>query len=164
MQIVAVAARNQAKRHIKKFRATHLVSTVDPLEYTFRHPKMPPENHLELHYYDTDVQTDAGAPTKNHVERIIHWVRALPKDARIVVNCSAGISRSSAIALIVTAMETGNIDMAAGHLLLLNSEAEPNLLVLAHADEILGLDGKLVAAGQAVTTATFRKVKPDEIF
>lgn len=94
----------------------------------------------------------SARPTRAHVERILAFGRALPDGARLLVHCMAGISRSTAaaLALLVQELSLGRADGAAERLLELRPEAHPNLLIAAHADELLGAGGAVLAAARRI--------------
>ena len=123
---------------------TYLVSIGEP------HEELPDgyENvrrRLRLHFADTV----AGelSPTKEDVQRIIELAETLRSSSgRILVHCAAGISRSSAAALIMHAvwLGTGRERDALERVLAQRPIARPNRRMVELADELLGRDGELV--------------------
>jgi len=80
-------------------------------------------------------------PRKEQFERILGFVDGLPEDAKILVHCAAGISRSTATGLMILVNEGWDSEEAVEHLKDRHPEGRgfwPNDLILSHADEILG--------------------------
>jgi predicted protein tyrosine phosphatase len=124
---------------------TYLVSIGEP------HEELPAgyqnvERRLRLHFADTV----AGelSPTKDDVRRIIELAQTLGSSSgRIVVHCAAGISRSSAAALIMYAawLGPGRERDALERVLAQRPIARPNRRMVELADELLERDGQLAA-------------------
>jgi predicted protein tyrosine phosphatase len=153
VEIVAITTRQRARECVSKNNGTHMLSTVDKGKRTFRHPTIPGHQHLEMYFDDDEDPTLYGAPTRQQVESILEWAASLPPDARLVVNCEAGVSRSTACALSILAQQggPGSAESAMQAVLALRPQAAPNLLIAAYADIFLGLDGELHAVAERVT-------------
>ena len=85
------------------------------------------------------------APTTKHIQNYINFLTPVVQDDKIHnlgVNCFAGISRSSAIAIIALVMSGKTIDNALDYVLAVRPEAWPNLRILRIASEILDKDLK----------------------
>ena len=105
-------------------------------------------NDLLLKLWDTTpvVKSRRPLPTAGDVVKIIRWAQALPEDARVLVHCAAGRSRSTAAAAIVLA--SGNSEGENWAWWYSESvmeavyeaapKATPNWYLLAMADELLG--------------------------
>lgn len=101
-------------------------------------------------------------PDREHAERVVAFGREVLKRARagevkLLVHCHAGISRSTAAAYAIAALELGpgrEAD-AAGRVQRAAPMAYPNAVLVYHADRVLGRGGKLLdAAGQAFGIAS----------
>jgi predicted protein tyrosine phosphatase len=93
--------------------------------------------HLN-HYRETGM-----IPRKEQIERILAFVNTLPKHAKILVHCAAGISRSTSTGLTILASEGWSEYDAVRHLKNKHPQGRPfwpNDIVIGHADEILGTD------------------------
>jgi predicted protein tyrosine phosphatase len=74
--------------------------------------------------------------------------------AGISRHCAAGISRSMASALIALVLKAGGREPeAAQSIRVAAPHAHPNRRIVALADEILGLEGRLIAAREAMGPA-----------
>lgn len=107
------------------------------------------ENKLRLTFQDA---TDHTGPTYADVQRIIDAARTLPTgNARVIIHCAAGISRSAAAAVIFHAVRLGrgHEREAVARVLEQRPIAQPNRRIIAMADDLLELDGALVRAVNA---------------
>jgi len=80
-------------------------------------------------------------PTKEDAEKIINFARLLPEDAKVMTHCYAGISRSSAAAIIIIATRY-NKEEATQKIKQLGEDYPwiyPNQLLINYAAEILEL-------------------------
>ena len=92
------------------------------------------------------------APQRSHVEAIFEAVDAWSRERPLVVQCWFGVSRSTAAALAIATRERPQADMGrlAGTLRRLAPWATPNAAVIAHADDLVGLGGRLREAVAAI--------------
>ena len=95
-----------------------------------------------------DVVTDEGA-TLDDVQRIVQLAEELRSESgTLLIHCEAGVSRSTATALIIHAcwLGRGREDEAMRRVIAQRPYAIPNRRIVALADNLLGLDGRLVKA------------------
>jgi predicted protein tyrosine phosphatase len=95
-----------------------------------------------------DVVTDLGA-TEEDIRRIIGLAEGLRSDTgRVLIHCEAGVSRSSAAALIMYAywLGPGREQEAMKRVLSQRPVAIPNRRMVELADRLLGRAGHLVEA------------------
>jgi predicted protein tyrosine phosphatase len=95
-----------------------------------------------------DVTTEDG-PSEADVQRIIDLAEHLRSDTgKLLIHCEAGVSRSTAAALIIYAcwLGPGGEHEAMERVLAQRPCAFPNSRMVAFADRLLGLDGRLLAA------------------
>ena len=81
---------------------------------------------------------------------LIDFLRDWRVQAPLLVHCYAGVSRSTATALIARVVKTNDPYQAAMALRQAAPHARPNSLMIELADDILGLDGSLIEAKQAM--------------
>jgi len=92
------------------------------------------KSYIHLECFDTtDVREQAEPPTREIVKTALEWADG--KDKLLVV-CHAGISRSSATALLIAAKEWG---IKEAFRILLPGWHRPNRLILKYGSELLGL-------------------------
>lgn len=102
---------------------------------------------------DVLEHTDDDAPTKEQVAEILAWAKDL-EDPKILVHCFAGVSRSTAIALIIKVQSLGidKINEAIEWLRAVRPQACPNPVITKFADELLGANGALFDASEKLAT------------
>ena len=95
-----------------------------------------------------DVVTEEGA-TEEDVQLIIQLAEELRSESgTLLIHCEAGVSRSTATALIMYAswLGRGREDEAMRRVIAQRPYAMPNRRMVALADRLLGLDGRLLQA------------------
>lgn len=136
--------------------ARYVVTAINPWSIPETPPGVDDDNHLRLVINDiTEPHQDLVHPEPHHVDRLITFAERWNRDGPLVVHCLAGISRSSASAFIVACALSRGVDEAriANHLREASRTARPNLLMVRHADAILGRDGRMIAAIEALAPA-----------
>ena len=89
------------------------------------------------------------APSLDDVERLLALVSGREPAPALVLQCWFGVSRSTAAAVIAATVLDPTRDHAA-RLRAIAPWATPNALMIAHADQALGLGGALVDAVRAI--------------
>ena len=111
-------------------------------------------NYLRLYVHDI-VEPTLGQnhPDLEHVERLITFVQDWKRETPMVIHCWAGISRSSAAAFTtVCALNPKRSEHEIAQALRKASlTAQPNGRIIRFADQLLGRDGRMVAAVAALT-------------
>jgi predicted protein tyrosine phosphatase len=105
---------------------------------------------------DDVIDRDAySAPKKDQVDHLLNWGRKLPSDARLLVHCLGGVSRSTAAALALKVQDKGldSIDESLAWLVAIRPIACPNPVITIYADELLNADGKLFKAVEKMVRA-----------
>jgi len=130
--------------------ATHVLTLIDEdVEVTY------PEGvqTMRLNMFDVEYEDDIliGTPKMEHVQRIINFANSIDKkNDRVVVHCWAGVSRSTAAALIILyVLYNNDIKQAIDKLLEIRPQASPNKLLCKYADIILN-DGRAVLLREAL--------------
>ena len=127
---------------------TYLISIgdgTDPLPEGYENA----ERRLRLRI--ADVVTEEGA-TENDVQRIIQLAELLRSESgTLLIHCEAGVSRSTATALIMYAcwLGHGREQDAMGRVIAERPIAIPNRRMVALADKLLALNGRLLHARDA---------------
>jgi predicted protein tyrosine phosphatase len=143
------------RRTMKSFRATYLVSLLDPHTTFPRTPSQARGGHLRLQMFDLDGIDDGsmrGNPHRHHMDTLLAFAADLTDADRVVFHCMAGKRRSAAAALICdlafriargAPRDADTVNSAMAHLKELRPIADPNRALLALADGPLGLNGAL---------------------
>jgi predicted protein tyrosine phosphatase len=133
--------------------ASHVISLVAREDAVTRPAAVPAENHLWLQLHDISEPRDGFVPPESrHVEDLLAFVQRWRGATPMVVHCYAGISRSTAAAFVaVCALRPRSDEHAIARALRRASPtATPNARIVALGDEILGRDGRMVAAIAAI--------------
>jgi predicted protein tyrosine phosphatase len=139
--------------HVQALAPSHLISLVSEAEQPQTPAGMRVERHLRLVVHDiSEPLTGHILADKPHVAELIAFVRAWPhEESPLLIHCMAGISRSTAAALIALVTKAGGREMeAALQLRQAAPHAYPNRRLIALADPLLRCDGRLLAAREAM--------------
>jgi len=138
--------------HAEALRPEALVSLVPADLQPPRPAGIAAGRHLRLSVDDVDAPGPGMvAPAREHVEELVAFVERLDAEASVLLHCQAGISRSTAAALVAMVLEgAGHEHEAAAHLRRAAPHAVPNRRIVALADEVLGRGGRLLAARDAM--------------
>lgn len=114
---------------------------------------VPRARHLRLAMNDIAVQRHGHvAPAPEHVMAIVDFVMSWDRGQPVLINCLAGVSRSTAAAFtILCALNPQAEETEVGRLLHEASPtAQPNRLLISHADQLLGRDGRMLHAAEEI--------------
>lgn len=134
-------------------RPSHLVTLLDPTSMIETPKGVLPERHLRLGVNDIAEPLEGMiAPDAALVEKVLDFGRTWDEQAPMVVHCWAGISRSTASALIIACERNPNCPEADIALAMRRAapHAYPNRRIVALADDMLGRRGRLVDAVEAM--------------
>ncbi|MEN3375776.1 MAG: hypothetical protein V7604_1131 [Hyphomicrobiales bacterium] len=138
---------------VRETGARHVVTLIKDISLVHRPASITPENHLLLDMDDiTDHIEGYVAPHENHVGDLLRFVRAWDRGAPMVVHCYAGISRSTAGAFVsICALNPQRDEMTIAQALRdASPTATPNLRIVRIADQMLGRNGRMVTAVEAI--------------
>lgn len=91
-------------------------------------------------------------PAEEHVQKLLDFARDWDRLEPVIVHCYAGVSRSTAAAFIIAcavAPERAETEIAR-KIRAVSPTATPNRLLVTVADALLGRDGRMVAAIEAI--------------
>lgn len=111
------------------------------------------EDHLILTMHDiTEDLPDMTPPGETHVAALLDFAARWDRKAPMLIHCFAGISRSTAAAFTVAAALAPKRDEAelAAALRRASPTATPNIRIVSIADRLLGRQGRMTAAIQAI--------------
>ena len=155
--MIYVCNLHEMPKHVEVVRPSHLVSLVTSVEQPPTPDGILVERHLRIEVDDI-IEPMPGAilPERHHVESLIEFLTIWQHDdAPLLIHCVAGISRSMASALIALVLKAGGRESEAARLVRTAApHAHPNHRIIALADEILGLEGRLIGARDAMGPAT----------
>jgi predicted protein tyrosine phosphatase len=138
---------------VAKARASHLVTLLGP-QFTIATPnRIAPANHLRLYFHDiSEFIPDQIAPNEDHIDEILRFVRGWDRQQAMLVHCWAGISRSTAAAFIAVCAINPDVSelLIARRLRAASKTATPNRLMIRLADAMLGRQGRMIEAIEAI--------------
>lgn len=153
MPRVHVCALSRISETARETGARSMVTLINPDYPVVRPAEIEAERHLRLSLADIDIPVDEHvAPEESHVRDLLRFVRAWDRREPLLIHCFAGVSRSTAAALITVCALVPARDEheTARALRALSPTATPNRLLIRHADALLGRGGRLVAAAAAI--------------
>jgi len=133
-------------------RPSHLISLLSPSSPAGSWPASTAE-HLRLAFHDIAApQHGLLAPCAEQVAELLAFAARWDPARPLLVHCWAGVSRSTAAALIIACQRTpAGAEMEIAHALRMAAPyATPNPLLVALADELLGRSGRMIAAVAAI--------------
>jgi len=138
---------------------SHIVTLLSPDHLIPTPSGFAAERHLKLGVNDiVDPSLGEAPPAREHMDRLLEFSRGWDAGAPLLIHCWAGISRSmaSAYAILCDRLGEGREEEIARAIRRRAPHANPNRLLVAHADAALARNGKMVAAlevmGDAVKT------------
>jgi predicted protein tyrosine phosphatase len=137
-------------------RPSHMVTLLSPEHMIATPPGVPPERHLRLGVNDVaDPAAGTHPPARAHIQALLEFSRGWDATSPFLIHCWAGISRSMASAFTVLCDRFGpgrEIEIARA-IRRRAPHAAPNSLLVGHADDLLGRDGRMLAALNAMGPA-----------
>ena len=117
------------------------------------HPELPElaatNDHLKLTMHDIAMPVEGMKPPgASQAEDLIAFIRGWDRQKPMLIHCWAGISRSTASAYIAQCILSPDRpeEALATELRHISPPATPNPLIIAHADGLLGREGRMIAA------------------
>jgi len=142
---------------VRRTGASHVLTVMANVDQVQRPASVLPANHLKISFDDI-IEPINGyvAPTAEHVEQMLTFVRGWDRNAPLVIHCYAGVSRSTASAFAAAcALNPHRDEMEIARKIRAASPiASPNRLIVSLADRALGRDGRMVRALEAIGPAT----------
>lgn len=111
------------------------------------------DNHLKLTFNDINIDTPGLiSPREQDAKRLISFIENWDQKQPMLIHCWAGISRSTAsafAALCILRPEQDEMEIAR-ELRKASPSATPNRLITRQVDQILGRQGRMLAAVEAI--------------
>lgn len=133
--------------------ARHVISLINGSTVFTRPSNVDPTNHLFLGINDIVEEMEGlVAPGEAHMQELLEFVQAWPREAPLVIHCYAGISRSTAAAYATVCALLPERDEAeiATRLRAASPTATPNARLVALADRALHREGRMVRAIETI--------------
>ncbi len=129
--------------------AGHILTVMGNVSKVMRPPSVREENHLMISMDDiTEPAEGFVAPSSEHIDRALAFVRRWDRTTPLVIHCYAGISRSTASAFMAACALNPHRDelSIARQIRLASPSAYPNRLIVTLADHALGREGRMIRA------------------
>jgi predicted protein tyrosine phosphatase len=132
---------------IQAERPSHIVTLLSP-SHLIETPAGFGGAHLKLGVNDiVDPSAGDAPPVRDHIDRLLAFSRDWDGSAPFLIHCWAGISRSMASAFTVLCDRLGGDEEEIAQAMRRRApHANPNRLLVAHADAVLGRGGRMLAA------------------
>ncbi len=133
--------------------ATHLITLLTAGNEFVCPPEIPASQHLHLTMHDiSEPREDLSPPDREQVRDLLEFACKWERRSPLVINCFAGISRSTAAAYIVwcALLPDRDEDDLAGLLREKSPSATPNSLIVSLGDELLARQGRMARAIKSI--------------
>lgn len=138
---------------LNDYQPSHIVTLLSPLHMIPTPPGFDRRRHLQLALDDvSDARAADFPPGREHIDRLLAFSREWDASAPLLIHCWAGISRSMASAFTVLCDRLGpgrEIEIALA-MRRRAPHAQPNALLVRHADAALNRGGRMLAALEAM--------------
>ena len=155
--MIHVCSLSRLHQTVEQTGARHVVTLLRDLHLVTRPQIITEDRHLLLGMDDIPEPSDGYvAPCEEHVQKLIAFTRGWDRAAPLVVHCYAGISRSTAGAFVTAcALNPERTELQIAQELRRRSDtASPNRRIVSIADDLLGRNGRMVDAINAIGTGT----------
>ena len=140
-----------------ELKPSHVISLLGDDPFPATPESVAAGGHLKLHMHDI-VEPLPGciAPGADHLGELVDFIDGWQQGGRLIIHCYAGVSRSTAAALMVLARYNRGREAEAAELLRRRApHAHPNRRMIALADPLLACEGRLAAAVEAMGAPDF---------
>lgn len=138
---------------VRQFRPSRVVSLLSPYDTFPIFEGIGSDLHLQVPIHDiVDDVGDWRAPDLSDAESVIKFVQPWDRAAPLLIHCWAGISRSTASAFIAACVHNPQADEReiAKAIRDASPTASPNRRLVAHADTVLGRNGRMNRAVDSI--------------
>ncbi|MEM1197791.1 MAG: tyrosine protein phosphatase [Pseudomonadota bacterium] len=144
--MIVVCPLNKVERVVEDHKPSHVVSLLGANHEMPVISALPAERHLKLSFNDISEPRDGYVPPgESDVASLVNFIRGWDRAQPMLIHCWAGVSRSTAgafIAQCALAPEADELELAK-RLRAASPPATPNRLMVAHADALMGRDGRM---------------------
>lgn len=140
---------SQLPRIVSQSGASHLITLLTAGSEFTRPPEIDEAYHLHLIMHDiTESRPGLTPPAENHVRELLEFAAGWDRKSALVINCYAGISRSTAAAYVLhCALHPDRDETELARFLREKSpSATPNSLIVSHGDRLLDRQGRMARA------------------
>lgn len=133
---------------VRELAPARVVSIIQPELQPDLPTELDEQDFLRVAVHDISERSEHHIlPGREAVSALIDFIAGWrPEQGALLTHCYAGVSRSTAAALIAATLKTNDPHWAARRLRAAAPHAAPNRLIIALADDLLGLNGALIDA------------------
>ena len=146
--MIYICSLAELPRFAEAVRPSHLISLLGDDPFPPTPDSVVEDGHLKVHMHDI-VAPAPGCitPEAAHLEELIDFADRWRRAGPMIIHCYAGISRSTAAALVVLCRYNRGREAEAARLLREQApHAYPNRRMVDLADALMGCEGRLIAA------------------
>lgn len=166
---IFVSALTEAHLLVVEKSPASIVSFIDPSATPPYFVGYKKNNHLVLKLNDiSQERSGLTPPGRSHIISLIDFLLAHDRQYAMVIHCLMGVSRSTAAAYIMLNLHYEGRELEiAQYLRAKIPHAQPNEMMIEHADNILGREGRMMSAiaslprGNMATAGTALSVSTD---
>ncbi len=151
--MIWVCPLSKVEATVASTRAERLLSLLSPSAEMTRPRAIAESNHLLLSLHDiVEPQEGMTPPGEGHMQTLLDFAKSWDRARPLVINCYAGISRSTASAYIIAAALEPSRDERelANTLRRASPSATPNVRLISLADAMLGRQGRMIEAIRSI--------------
>jgi len=154
--MIIVSPLSAVQTLVDDYGVSHVVSLLGPDTPHRQFKGIGDDSHLKLTFHDIIEPMDGFShPLPEHAEQLVSFIDSWQRKTPILIHCWAGISRSTAAAYILLCdiRGPGHEAAIARELRALAPHAQPNRLMIRHADRFLEREGRMIASVEAMGEA-----------
>jgi predicted protein tyrosine phosphatase len=154
--MIYVCSLREMPEHVRTLRPHRLISLMAAQEQPPTPPGLTRDRHLRIEIDDVcGPCPGAVVPCAAHINALLERLDGWSGEPPILIHCVAGVSRSTAAALITAASRAAGRELELAQALRQAApHAQPNSLMITLGDAILGCGGRLIAAVRRMGPAT----------
>jgi predicted protein tyrosine phosphatase len=153
MPFLQVCSLARLPQTVADINASHVLTLINAQTPVMRPASIPQDRHLYIAMSDIIEPLDGHiTPGEAHVRQLLGFVRGWDRAQPMVIHCYAGVSRSTAAAMITAcALNPDRNERDVAELIRERSPtATPNLKLIEEADALLGRAGAMVRAAERI--------------
>jgi predicted protein tyrosine phosphatase len=151
--MIIVCPLHASQALVREHKVSHAISLLSPDTPWPVFDSLSEPHHLKLTLHDiTMASPGMKEPGAKDASRLIEFVSNWDPSAPMLIHCWAGISRSTASAFTALCMKRPDEEerALAQELRDASPSATPNRLLVSHVDALLGRNGRMLAAVEAI--------------
>lgn len=151
-KIVIITPLADAARVYREARPAYVISLLSEDESPPVFDGLAPERHIRLIVRRESCSRSIADAARVRAQQLVAFAQSWSREGPVLIHCERGVSRSTAAALIILAASTppGEEARCVAQLRAAAPFADPCPLLVGYGDELLGRDGRLIDALEAL--------------